>query len=144
MATMPAIAPETIPRELGLPWCQLANIHARAPAAAAVFVVTKAIAALLFTARALPALNPNQPTQRSAAPIRATGILCGSMECSPKPARFPITRARASAAKPEQISTTVPSGKIDEAHLCCPATTPSPVCKRAIDNGEPYDDEHNE
>src|SRR5690349_22865124 len=35
-------------------------------------------------ARALPALNPNQPSQSIVAPITARGILCGTMISGPK------------------------------------------------------------
>src|SRR5208337_454663 len=127
IATMPAIAPLTIPRELGLPWYQLAHIHARAPAAAALFVFTNAVTALAFTAKALPALNPNHPNQSRAAPRSAIGILWGSSEYSPKPARFPITSARASAANPDAISTTVPPAKSIRP-ICCAQPPPHAQC----------------
>ncbi len=38
--------------------------------------------AVPFAASALPALNPNQPTQSSAAPTSANGTLCGGSAAS--------------------------------------------------------------
>ena len=71
IATRPATAPLAAPNMVGLPaWCHSANIQVSAAMAAAVFVVTKAFAAMPSAARALPALNPNQPTHSSAAPAR--------------------------------------------------------------------------
>ena len=101
IATSPATAPLTNPSELGFPWIQLTMSQAIAPAAAAVFVVTNAWAASPCAPRALPALNPNQPNQRRAAPRIVSGILFGSMEYLPKPTRFPMTKASARAANPE-------------------------------------------
>src|SRR5512136_495121 len=111
MATRPATAPETTPRDAGRPLYQLAHIQARAPAAAAVFVTTNAFAARPFAASALPALNPNQPNQSIAAPRRAKGMFEGSMLYSPNPLRFPMTRAIARAPNPALIWTTVPPAK---------------------------------
>ena len=108
---MPAIAPLTIPRELGLPLYQLANIQARAPAAAAVFVFTNAVTALALTARALPAFKPEPAKPEKSSTEQRNRDVMGSSEYSPNPERFPITSARARAAKPEQISTTVPPAK---------------------------------
>src|SRR5665647_1037498 len=105
IATRPTTPPLTNPSELGLPPCtQLTSIHASAPAAAAVFVVTNALAASPFAANALPELNPNQPNQRSAAPSIDQGIFAGSIPYLPNPTRLPITRASARAANPELIS----------------------------------------
>lgn len=101
IATSPAMAPLTMPSELGLSLHQLANNHARAPAAAAVLVTTNACAARPFAARALPALNPNHPNHNNPAPSRVMGTLWGSMLSSPNPILFPITIARASAENPE-------------------------------------------
>src|SRR5438093_10929526 len=69
MATNPATAPAAAPSTLGWPlWAQATVTQVRAPIAAAVFVVTNATAARPFAARALPALNPNQPNQSRPAP----------------------------------------------------------------------------
>src|SRR5665647_1806022 len=111
IATSPAIAPLTNPRELGFPYIQLIRSHAIAPAAAAVFVVTNAWAARPFAPIALPALKPNQPNQSSAAPRMVNGMLWGSIAYLPNPTRFPITSASARAANPELICTTVPPAK---------------------------------
>src|SRR5512136_465546 len=74
-------------------------------------VVTNAWAASPFAPSALPALKPNQPNQRSAAPRIVMGILFGSIAYLPKPTRFPITSATARAANPELMCTTVPPAK---------------------------------
>ena len=47
---------------------QLAPIQDSAAEAAAIFVTVNALTAWAFAAPALPALNPNQPNQRIAAP----------------------------------------------------------------------------
>src|SRR5215472_7376087 len=80
MATSPATAPEMAPRTLGLPLrIHSANIQPRVAAAAAKWVATKALDASPEAARALPALNPNQPTQRRQAPTQLSTTLCGFM-----------------------------------------------------------------
>src|SRR5512141_3150775 len=79
IATRPATAPLAKPSEAGRPLIQLMAIQDRAPAAAAVLVTTKALAARPFAPMALPALKPNQPNQSSEAPSRASGMLLGSM-----------------------------------------------------------------
>ena len=71
MTTSPATAPEQKPRTLGLPL----KIHSirgqvKAPTAAAIVVVRKALAAIPSAATALPALKPYQPTQRRAVPMK--------------------------------------------------------------------------
>ena len=52
-------------------------------AAAAVLVTRKALTANALASSALPALNPNQPNQRSPAPITVIGKLCGCMGWCP-------------------------------------------------------------
>src|SRR5712691_2850423 len=80
MATRPATAPEAAPRTVGLPReDHSVNIHPRAAAAVAVFVVKKACAARPLAASALPALNPNQPNHSRLAPITVSGRLCGGI-----------------------------------------------------------------
>ena len=44
-------------------------------------------------AKALPELNPNQPTHNSAAPVTTKGRLCGACIRSGKPWRLPTTSA---------------------------------------------------
>ena len=66
----PATMPEQVPSMLGLP----RPIHSRpaqtrAPAAAPKWVTAKALEARRPAARALPPLNPNQPTQSNVAPM---------------------------------------------------------------------------
>ena len=51
--------------------------------AVAVWVVRKARPAVPSAASALPALNPNQPTQRRAAPITVRGRLWGGIGSFP-------------------------------------------------------------
>jgi hypothetical protein len=60
---------------LGLPFIQLAASQVNAPAAAAVFVTTKADAARPLAANAEPELNPNHPNQSRAAPSMDMGML---------------------------------------------------------------------
>src|ERR1051325_7862478 len=80
MATNPATAPDAAPSIVGLPFnIHSKNIHARVAAAAAVFVATKALTAKPLAATAEPALNPNQPTHSSEAPMTVSGRLCGGV-----------------------------------------------------------------
>src|ERR1700739_148487 len=90
MATSPATEPEIAPRALALPFL----IHSAAPqpraaAAAAKCVGTKALEGNPPACNALPALNPNQPTQSRQAPIKLKTRLCGGMGCFGKPVRLP-------------------------------------------------------
>src|SRR5437762_10581848 len=80
IATRPTTQPEMPPRLLGLP----AKIHsalsqASVAAAAPKWVATKALVASPLAASALPALNPNQPTQSRQAPVKLITRLCGFM-----------------------------------------------------------------
>src|SRR5580698_83367 len=80
MATNPATAPEMAPRALGLPLrIHSASIQLRAAPAAPKCVLTKALVASVPELSALPALNPNQPTQRRQAPIMLMTTECGGM-----------------------------------------------------------------
>ena len=87
------------------------KIHERVADAAARWVATKALVESSPAARALPALKPNHPNQRMAAPVTVIGRLCGAMLSDPNPFRFPTTRAAASAETPEVMWTTVPPAK---------------------------------
>src|SRR5437762_12831570 len=112
MAKRPATAPLAAPSTVGFPLpSHSAPIHESAAAAVAVLVATKALVASAFAATALPALKPNQPTQRSAAPVTVRGRLCGGKGSLPKPRRLPITTAQTSAEIPELMCTTVPPAK---------------------------------
>src|SRR5262245_39925330 len=78
MATSPATAPDAAPSTVGLPRvAHSVNIQPSAAAAAPVLVAVNAVAARPLASSALPALNPNQPNHRSAAPMTVIGRLCG-------------------------------------------------------------------
>src|SRR3954452_3889700 len=80
IATRPATAPEMMPRTLGfLVAIHSANIQASAAAAVAIWVAAIAMPALTLEVTAEPALKPNQPTQRSEAPITDRTRLWGAM-----------------------------------------------------------------
>src|SRR5215470_10272685 len=82
IATRPATAPEIPPSTLGLPLrIHSAAAHPMAAAAAAKCVATNALVARLPALRALPALNPNHPTQSRHAPIKLSTTLCGGIGC---------------------------------------------------------------
>src|SRR5436309_12598416 len=84
IATRPATAPLAAPSTVGFPLpSHSANIHDSDAAAVAVLVTTNALVASAFAASALPALNPNQPNQSSAAPVRTKGMLCGGIGSDP-------------------------------------------------------------
>src|ERR1700722_15173852 len=80
IATNPATAPEMTPSTDGFPLAiHSANIQPNAAAAVAICVTVIAIPARPFAAVADPALNPNQPTHSSDAPITASDKLYGAM-----------------------------------------------------------------
>src|SRR3954465_10173832 len=80
MATRPATAPEIPPSALGLPLnFHSTASHERAAAAAAKCVLTKALVARVPEDSALPALNPNHPTQRRHAPMKLKTTECGAI-----------------------------------------------------------------
>src|ERR1051325_10196385 len=79
-ATRPATAPEAPPSIVGLPLrIHSAAIQPSVAAAAAVLVLTNAVAASSLDDTALPALKPNQPTHSSEAPMTENGRLCGAI-----------------------------------------------------------------
>src|SRR6202051_4634563 len=105
IATRPATAPEQTPSTVGLP----RHIHSRSiqvkPAVAvAVWVTSIAMPACMPALTADPALNPNQPTQSSEAPIMVSTTLWGG----PVSLRLPSTSAAINPAVPELTCTTVP------------------------------------
>src|SRR2546427_12009344 len=117
MATRPATAPLAAPRTVGLPRpIHSAPIHESAAAAVAVLVATNALVASAPADSALPALKPNHPNQRSAAPASVKGRLCGGMGSDPWPSRLPITIAHTRADTPELMWTTVPPAKSRAPH----------------------------
>ena len=70
MATRPATAPDAMPSMEGLPFMiHSTNSQDMVAAAVATIVLTKARAVTPFDSRFDPALNPNQPTHSSEAPI---------------------------------------------------------------------------
>ena len=72
MVPRPATIPVTAPKALGLP--NLNHSHAiqvKAPAEADIWVTSIAMPASPLAASALPALNPNHPTQSIPAPVIA-------------------------------------------------------------------------
>src|SRR3990172_3241537 len=112
IATSPATHPEAAPSTVGLRrWIHSVKAHERVADAAARWVATKALVESSPAARALPALKPNHPNQRMAAPVTVIGRLCGAMLSDPNPFRFPTTRAAASAETPEGRGATVPPAK---------------------------------
>src|SRR5574337_162602 len=112
LATSPATAPLAAPRTVGLPLeLHSTNIQARAAAAVARWVTTKALVASLLAAVALPALKPNQPNQSSAAPVTVIVRLWGGIGSPGWPRRRPMIRAAARAEMPELIWTAVPPAK---------------------------------
>src|ERR1700738_5220142 len=112
IATNPATAPDAIPSTLGLPLTtHSANIQPNAAAAVAICVTSIAIPARPSAATAEPALNPNQPTHKSDAPISVNVRLCGILESLPNPIRLPSTSAQTRPAIPALMCTTVPSAK---------------------------------
>src|ERR1019366_1611254 len=112
IATRPATAPDAAPTTEGFPLAiHSANIQPRAAAAVAICVPVMAMPARPFAATAEPALNPNQPTHSSEAPITAYARLCGAMLVSGWPLRLPSTSAHIRPAIPALICTTVPPAK---------------------------------
>src|SRR5512134_3685221 len=112
MATSPATHPDAAPRTVGFPrWSHSTRTQERVAEAAATWVATKAEVDSSPAPSALPALKPNQPNQRMAAPRTVIGRLWGDMLSVPNPFRFPTTRAAARALTPEVMWTTVPPAK---------------------------------
>src|SRR5207245_9926461 len=112
IATSPATVPEIAPSALGRP--RVTHSAASQPivaAAAAKWVATNALVARPFDASALPALNPNQPTQRRHAPMKLSTRLCGGIGSFGKPVRLPRYSAHTSADTPDVMWTTVPPAK---------------------------------
>src|SRR5512138_979884 len=108
----PATMPEAAPRTLGLPFChhsQKAQLSAAAEAEK--WVAANALVASFPALTALPALNPNQPTQSRPVPTRLSTTLCGGIGSRGKPSRLPSTTAQTRAETPELMCTTVPPAK---------------------------------
>src|SRR5438045_528773 len=81
IATRPTTIPVAQPTAVGFPVrTTSSSVHTTNVAAGASIVAVKASAAMPFDATALPALNPNQPNQRTPAPSSVKGTLCGSSD----------------------------------------------------------------
>src|SRR5204863_9452337 len=102
ITTSPATAPEQNPSTLGLPrsaYSSMAQIN-DATAVASV-VLMNAFAAIPSGARALPALNPYQPTQSKPVPTMQSTMPCGAMISFLNPSRSPRRMHKTSADEPE-------------------------------------------
>src|SRR5687767_6835511 len=84
IATRPATAPEAAPSMVGLPLNSASpRLQESTAQAVAMYVLRNASAAELPASSAEPALKPNQPTQRSEAPIMVSGRLCAGIASLP-------------------------------------------------------------
>ena len=78
MATSPATAPDAAPSVVACPPRSRSNSSQLSmAAAAAMWVLMSACAAMPLAASADPALKPNQPNQRMPVPSRVSGSECG-------------------------------------------------------------------
>src|SRR5262249_59670113 len=78
ITTSPATAPEQNPSTLGLPRSAYSSMaHVNDATAVASVVIMNAFAAIPSAARALPALNPYQPTQSKPVPTMQSTMLWG-------------------------------------------------------------------
>src|SRR5213083_2762291 len=92
IATSPQTAPTAIPTADGFFFLtQSVSIQLTAAPAAAKFVTTNALTARAFAARALTALNPNQPNHSTEAPKMTYGMLFGRLSRRSMPCRRPMT-----------------------------------------------------
>ena len=117
------------PRTLDLPLTiHVTMVHVSPAAAVARKVFVNASAASPFAASALPALNPNHPNQRRAAPSTTSGTFSGSMTDPLNPCLGRSTSADASAAVPAAMWTTVPPAKSSMPIVCSHPSTPQTQC----------------
>src|SRR5262249_2600293 len=108
IATSPAAAPGQPPPPVGLPRAaHSTNIQASAAAAVAICVTVIAMPACMPAVVAEPALKPNQPTHRSAAPMKVSTTLCAG----PVSLRGPSIRQATRPPPPELMCTTRPPAK---------------------------------
>src|SRR5437667_5582778 len=90
MATSPATAPDAAPTVVGFPvLIHSGMIQPSTAVAVARCVATNALPARPPEARADPALKPNHPNHRMAAPSTTNGTLCGTNASLPHPRRLP-------------------------------------------------------
>src|SRR5262249_42161886 len=83
------------------------SIQVNAATAVAICVTVIAMPACIPAVTAEPALNPNQPTHSSEAPMKVSTMLCGG----PTSLRLPRQIAHIRPATPALICTTVPPAK---------------------------------
>src|SRR5438045_186471 len=101
IATSPATAPEIPPNMLGFPLRNhSAAIQPIAAVAEAKCVATNALDARPDADKALPALNPNQPTHSRQAPITLSTRLWGRITSEGNPRLLPRYSAQTSADTP--------------------------------------------
>ncbi|MCY1540802.1 hypothetical protein D9M68_764610 [compost metagenome] len=124
MVAQPAVIPTSPPSEpftvvvsnIGLAVLRCANSAPSAPAEAARWVFRAISPRLTFISRLLPALKPNQPTQRIKPPSATRPRLCpgikrGVPSVAKRPRRGPSTRMPASAHQAPTLCTTVEPAK---------------------------------
>ena len=104
IATRPATTPDAAPRLVACP-SRIFSTSSQASSAATVapIVFSSASPAVPLDATADPALKPNQPNQRSAAPSITSGSECGRITSLRQPTRFPRIIAKANPAAPALI-----------------------------------------
>src|SRR5215813_11047117 len=108
MATRPATAPEQMPTTVGLPRVpHSTNIQVSPAMAVAICVTSMAMPACMPAVTAEPALQPNQPTHSSEAPMKVSTMLCGGAASL----RLPRQMAAINPATPALMCTTVPPAK---------------------------------
>jgi len=88
----------------------------------------KASAAEAFASRAEPALNPNQPTHSSEAPIMVMVRLCGCIASLPKPMRLPSMKA---PTRPADAGVDVHDGTAGEVE-CAPLPDQARLCSHGV------------
>ena len=116
------MAPVAMPTRVGLrKRIHSTTIHVKAAVAAEMWVTVMAMPAAASAATALPALNPNQPTQSMAAPIITIPGLWGGRISSGKPRRLPSIAAITRAETPQVRWTTSPPAK-----SCTPRSASQP------------------
>ena len=112
MATSPAKMPETNPSEVALRKTMASMmIHVSAPLAADICVMVNARAVSSPLCTVEPALKPNQPTQRSPAPISVMTRLFGFIAVFGYPYRGPSINATIRALKPAETWITRPPAR---------------------------------
>src|SRR6478752_1511005 len=123
IATRPTTIAVAAPTAVGLrDRAASRKVQTSSVAAGASIVVTNASPAIGLAASALPALNPNQPNQRSPAPSSVNGTLWGSSDDDGYSWRLPTAMAALTC-------TTVPPAKSSAPHV---ASHPPPHTQCAI------------